>query len=73
VVRFPGTGKTFINSTIYQTDFVFRYDYCLMGNRDTFPGIQQSVRETEKVFFFLSNATTCSPELRGLPSGGGVV
>jgi hypothetical protein len=25
------------------------------------------------VFLFLSNATTSSPEFRGLPSGGGVV
>jgi hypothetical protein len=25
------------------------------------------------IYIFLSNATTCSPELRGLPSGGGVV
>jgi hypothetical protein len=29
--------------------------------------------ETKENFFFLSNATTCSPELRGLPSGGGEV
>jgi hypothetical protein len=27
----------------------------------------------DNFFFLFPNATTCSPELRGLPSGGGVV
>jgi hypothetical protein len=30
-------------------------------------------RDGIEMFFFSSNATTCSPELRGLPSDGGVV
>jgi hypothetical protein len=46
------TGKTFTNFPNYPTDFVFHYDSCLMGNRDFFPGLQRSVRETEKAIYF---------------------
>ena len=50
-----GTGKTFTNSPNYPTDFVFDYNPYLLGNRDYFPMIQRSVRETEKaVFYFRS-------------------